>query len=147
MLFDFEERGFLGSDYYYSNNKEKIELFINLDMCGLGEHIILSVDNLDEYRLNKTTNVINNYNAYKLNMLPPGDAYTFIHKHIPSIYIASSTTHDLPWFDSYSKGLFPRFNPDFLKTMHKKSDTIDTISIEQVNEIFNFTNDVINELW
>ena len=144
VFFDLEESGMIGSTYYLKQNKDKIGLVYNLDMCGLGNNIVYSINNMeDDYK-----KISNLYNALRVKRLPIGDADTFITRGIPTIYVVNSTDRDIIWYKDYEMGRRPKVYPDFLKTMHQANDTIDTININQVNKIVMFMTDMlkVNEL-
>lgn len=140
VFFDLEECGFIGSEYYIRNNSNKISYSLNLDMCGVGENIVFS----DHYVFKRNIEQIYNlHNCIKVDRLPPGDAYSFINQRIPLIYIINSTNHDVAWFKEYASGVMPNIRPNFLRTMHRPNDTIDTINNDQVEKIYNFVKDLV----
>ncbi len=143
VFFDLEERGFIGSEYYVKKNKNNIIYAINLDMCGLGNNIVYSLNKNNEDSLDK---IAIKYNAFRVKSLPPGDANSFISENIETFYIINSTTHDLKWFKDFANKRCSNITPDFLETMHKPTDTIDKINIEQVNKIYLFLNELLNKL-
>ena len=112
-------------------------------MCGLGNNIVYSLNKNNEDSLDK---IAIKYNAFRVKSLPPGDANSFISENIETFYIINSTTHDLKWFKDFSNKRCSNITPDFLETMHKPTDTIDKINIEQVNKIYLFLNELLNKL-
>lgn len=143
---DLEELGFIGSRYYLEQNKNKIKQIINLDMCGVGEHILISIDNVQGKNYNIDNQMIKDMDEFGLiytRLLPPGDATVFIKEKIPTYYVVSSTTNDLTWFKSFSEGVMPKFMPEFAQTMHSPKDTIDKINMKQVNKVYDFVTKLV----
>lgn len=139
VFFDKEEQGMIGSkEYIEIVGKNNIKGMINLDMCGLGNNILLAYDKIGKLRFDfdYMEDIIIDPNVTVLRGLPPGDYDNFVRNSIPAIFIINSTNHDVAWF----KGNVNIF-PDFAKTMHKPTDTVDTFGDEGMNMIYEFLKD------
>lgn len=141
VFFDLEECGGIGSYEYLRRNSTKIKLFINLDMCGIGDSIVLSSDYIDD---NNYLEIFNKYFVTKVKKLPPGDAYLFIENKIPTFYIINSLKCDVGWYKDYYKGFFHSY-PESIKTMHTVYDTPDTINYNGLEQIQKFLEEIIKK--
>ena len=139
VFFDLEEQGMIGSkEYIEIVGKNNIKGMINLDMCGLGNNILLTYDKIGKlnFDLECMEYIISDSNVAVLRGLPPGDYNNFVRNRIPAIFIINSTDHDKAWF----KGNMNIF-PDFARTMHKPTDTVDTFGDEGMIMIYEFLKD------
>lgn len=136
VFFDKEEAGGIGSrEYINIVGKNNIKGMINLDMCGMGNNILLTYDKIgySTFNFECMNKIIVDNNVLVLNQLPFGDYNCFINNGIPGIFIINSTDHDIAWF----KGNMSIF-PDFVRTMHKLTDTVDTINDKGMIMIYEF---------
>lgn len=136
VFFDQEEAFGIGSrDYINVIGKNNINGMINLDICGLGNNILLTYDmiNKSKFEFDCMNSIINDNNVIVVKELPFGDYNNFVNNGIPSIFIINSTDNDIAWF----KGNM-RIFPDFAKTMHKPTDTVDTFSDSGMIMIYEF---------
>ena len=145
VFFDLEECRRKGSLYYLQENKEKIKYCINFDMCGLGENTLYSFNGFNSGLEVNVDKVSSSHGALKYGLLPEGDANSFIEKGIPTLYIINSTNNDLKWFSNFEKGIIS-YNADFFKTMHRPSDTIDTINLKQIEKIYLYSKEIIENM-
>lgn len=143
VFFDLEELQGIGSYVYLKYNKVPIKEFINLDMCGSGENIVISTDYLDDSEFD---DIYNEFNVMKVQLLPCSDATIFINNKIPTLYIINSASCDLGWFRDLHKGLFYNEFPEFFKTMHTPNDTVDKLNLKQMEQIFMFTKTIIEKI-
>jgi len=142
VFFDLEENHRIGSREYMRLNQGKISYAINLDMCGMGENILLSQHHMKE----DLSDIYTKHHAIIMKRLPPGDADTFINYKCPTFFVINSTNPDLEWFKQFADSMPTRIVPDFSKTMHCPNDTIDTINFVQVEKIYLFVSDLIQAL-
>ena len=136
VFFDKEEAGGVGSREYISIvGKNKIKGMINLDMCGMGNNILLTYDKIGKalFDFKCMEDIISDSHIQVLSSLPFGDYNCFVSNNIPSIFIINSTDKDIAWF----KGNM-RIYPDFARTMHQKTDTPDTFSDKGMITIYEF---------
>lgn len=134
-FFDLEECGFLGSKQYLAENRDLLLGAFNLDMCGMGSHIVAALYNGAEKVYPHTISG----DAHLVRTLPPGDAYTFRGARLPTVYVVNSTDGDLSWYDDFAAyGNPTRMDPDFLSTMHQPNDTPETCNPAQVEKIFEY---------
>ncbi len=136
VFFDKEEQGGIGSNEYIDIiGKNNIKGMINLDMCGMGNNILLTYDKIykSKFYFGCMEAIINDSNVTILRNLPGGDYDIFVRNGVPSIFIINSTNHDVAFF----KGDYGVY-PDFLKTMHKPTDTGDTFGDEGMIMIYEF---------
>ena len=136
VFFDKEEAGGLGSHEYINIvGRYNIKGMINLDMCGMGNNILLTYDKINKlsFDFNCMEDIISDRKAIILKRLPFGDYDNFVANNIQSIFIINSTDRDIAWF----KGNVNLF-PDFARTMHKVTDTVDTVNILGVERIYEF---------
>ncbi len=139
VFFDKEEAGGIGSrEYINIIGKNNIKGMINLDMCGMGNNILLTYDKINNsvFNFDCMNKIIADTNVTVLKNLPFGDYDNFVRNGIPSIFIINSTDNDIAWF----KGNMNIF-PDFAKTMHKVTDTVDSFSNKGMIMIYEFLND------
>ena len=135
VFFDKEEAGGVGSRELISIFGKNIKGMINLDMCGLGNNILLTYDKIGKalFDFKCMEDIISDSHIQVLSSLPFGDYNCFVYNNIPSIFIINSTDKDIAWF----KGNM-RIYPDFLRTMHKETDTPDTFSDKGMIMIYEF---------
>ncbi len=136
VFFDKEEVGGLGSrEYINMVGRNNIKGMINLDMCGLGNNILLTYDKISKLKFvfECMEDIISDRKAIILKQLPFGDYNNFVANNIQSIFIINSTDRDIAWF----KGNVDLF-PDFARTMHKVTDTVDTFGDEGMIVIYEF---------
>ena len=141
VFFDKEEAGGIGSrEYINIVGKNNIKGMINLDMCGMGTNILLTYDKIGNltFDFECMNKIITDKTAIVLDGLPFGDYYNFINSGIPSIFIINSTNHDIAWFKG-DMGIFP----DFARTMHKITDTIDAVDLDGIEKIYDFIKKVL----
>jgi len=143
VFFDLEESGFIGSKCYVKQNKNKIYSAINLDMCVQGESILFTKNWHSDTSFNE---LCKKYNAERVKKLPFSDADSFLDENIKTICIINSTKHDVNWFKNYNEVNYCSVIPDFLKTLHKPTDTVDKVNLNQVNKIYSFVNELLEEL-
>ena len=139
VFFDLEEFGGIGSYEYLKMNDTKIEIFINLDMCGIGDKIVVSSDFIDE---NNYQQIFKKFDITKVKKLPPSDAVLFIESNIPTLYIVSAMICDLEWYKEYYKGHCYTF-PKVISTMHTIYDTADKINYNELKVIKMFIKEII----
>lgn len=140
VFFDKEEKGGVGSrEYIKIVGKENIDSMINLDMCGMGSNIVMSYNfiNTDFAYKDVFRTIVSNCENL-LKELPFGDYNSFVSNGIPAIFIINSTNHDLEWYKNYSNRIVRDLNTDFMKTMHRQNDTIDTFSDYGMNMIYEY---------
>jgi len=141
VFFDAEEKGGVGSKEYLNIiGRNNIKGMINLDMCGMGNNILLTYDKIGKalFTFECMDKIISDNNVIKLGWLPFGDYDNFVNNGIPSIFIINSTDHDIAWF----KGNMSIF-PDFAKTMHKITDVVGTFSDEGMIMIYEFLKETL----
>lgn len=122
---------------------------INLDMCGLGNNIVIQhkdylLDGFNHYLFKLITSDVSNI----LKICPVSDAISFERVGIPTLFIFNSTNKDLELFKRFdsSYGLdIGMYSADFLKTMHKVTDTIDTFDEFGMVMIYNHLNNKLKE--
>jgi len=139
VFFDFEESRFAGSRIYLNYHKKNIKFAINLDMCGMGENIVVSKHFIKNTNLDK---LCSKHNCKEVEQLPPGDIESFKDRRIPCMFVVNSTNHDLDWYLQYSNRIRPYISADFLETMHQPNDTVDTINLTQIEKIYDFVKEV-----
>lgn len=142
VFFDKEEQGGIGSrEYINIIGKNSIKGMINLDMCGLGNNILLTYNKINKlsFDFNCMEDIISDNKVITLKQLPFGDYNNFIANNIPSIFIINSTDRDINWF----KGNM-NFYPDFAKTMHHITDTVNTVNILGIENIYKFIRKHLN---
>ena len=138
VFFDKEEEGMIGSEEYINLiGKDNIKGMINLDMCGLGSNIVITYDKCKQsvFSIDCMNQIIKDENINFIRRLPYGDYNNFIDAKIPSIFIVNSTDNDLNWY--FGKTDY-NYHPDFSKTMHKKTDTYDSIDESGMIMIYTF---------
>lgn len=141
VFFDKEEKRMEGSRAYIEIvGKNNIEAMINLDMCGMGNNIVLAKKDFNNILTKEPYKSIINECKNVFTQLPPGDSWSFEQERIPFIFIINSTNDDLKWYAEFAECVWGNhaLTADFLKTMHKVTDTIDTINIEYVEKIYNY---------
>ena len=138
VFFDKEEAGGVGSREFISIFGKSIKGMINLDMCGMGNNILLTYDKIGKalFDFKCMEDIISDSHIQVLSSLPFGDYNCFVSNNIPSLFIINSTNHDIAWF----KGDMSIF-PDFARTMHKPTDTVDTFGKEGMVMIYEFLKD------
>ena len=136
VFFDKEESGGIGSREYISIiGRSNIKGMINLDMCGMGNNILLTYDKIGNpaFDFDCMNKIIADSNVTVLKNLPFGDYNIFVRNGIPAIFIINSTDNDISWF----KGNMNIF-PDFATTMHQITDTVDSFSDKGMIMIYEF---------
>ena len=136
VFFDKEETGGVGSNEYISIiGKNNIKGMINLDMCGLGNNVLLTYNKINDstFEFDYMEKIINDSNVIVVKSLPFGDYNNFVNKGIPSIFVVNSTDHDIDWYRGNM-----RIFPDFARTMHQITDTVDTFDDKGMIMIYEF---------
>ncbi len=150
VFFDKEEQKCVGSKEYLDlTDSSNIKSMINLDMCGLGNNIIVQHKNylLDDFN-NYLFKLVTSDVSGVLKICPPGDSISFESVGIPTLFIFNSTDKDFKLFkkfdSSYGRDI-SILNADFLKTMHQKTDTIDTFDESGMTMIYDHLNNKLKE--
>ncbi len=136
VFFDKEEAGGIGSrEYINIVGRNNIKGMINLDMCGLGNNILLTYNKINKlsFDFNCMEDIVSDKKAIVLKQLPFGDYNNFVSNNIQSIFIINSTDRDKDWFKGNTS-----FYPDFAKTMHQITDTVDTVNLLGIENIYMF---------
>jgi hypothetical protein len=137
VFFDLEERGQLGSRAYLEQvGAENVRAMINLDICGVGDTIVVAPrHHVEQGPLHQPLQRVAAAGAcpYQIgDLLPPGDDLTFERAQIPNISVCM-----LPWQDrdavletaqAIHQGRWPSDWPTIWETMHNgRRDSIQTI--------------------
>jgi Iap family predicted aminopeptidase len=159
IFFTWEETGRRGSQYYTSTltDRDNILGMINLDMCGTGEMVIFDHKNQPESLLPRTCRNVCEKLAvpyHSMVRLPPSDDCEFEKAGIASISLAiippeyqmfverlGKATH--PMTSAWTKMrnlpiLVPTMTKEsqFIKVMHKPTDTADKVSESSLRRIY-----------
>lgn len=152
IFFDGEELGCLGSKAYLNRvPNEDILTMINLDICGVGDTIVVGPSkNLENSLLGKALNEVETLSNHKveiLKQLPSGDDCSFEIKGISNISVCMLDQPDIPTIEevlALKKGEKIKNYPAILETMHNgQRDSIDVIDQKAMELLFNWTMDVI----
>lgn len=153
IFFDGEELGCLGSKAYLNSvHNEDILAMINLDICGVGDTIVVGpAKNLEDSLLGKVLDEVKKLGNHKveiLKQLPSGDDRSFESKGIPNISVCMLDQRDIPTIEevlALKKGEKIKNYPAILETMHNgPRDSIDVIDEKALEVLFNWTRDVID---
>lgn len=150
VFFDKEEQLFIGSkEYIEIIGSSNIKAMINLDMCGLGNNIVIQHKDyiLDDFNDSLFKLIKSNVNNI-IKICPGGDSVSFEEVGIPTLFIFNSTDNDLELFKKYDKSYgmdMSILNADFLVTMHKVTDTIDMFDESGMILIYNHLNNKLKE--
>lgn len=152
IFFDGEELGCLGSKAYLNSvHNEDILTMINLDICGVGDTIVVGpAKNLENSLLGEALNEaekLGNHKVELLKQLPSGDDRSFESKGISNISVCILDHPDIPTIEevlALKKGDKIKNYPSILETMHNgPRDSIDVIDEKAMELLFNWTMDVI----
>ncbi len=83
-----------------------------------------------------------------IKICPGGDSVSFETVGIPTLFIFNSTDNDLELFKKYDKSYgidMSILNADFLVTMHKVTDTVDTFDESGMVMIYDHLNNKLKE--
>lgn len=153
VFFDREEYEDHGSEAYIEWVKsENISAMINLDMCGYGKKIAVSIKNRkngDFVNLFKEE-ILEKHQVKLLGFMPHGDEARFTQKNIPNLSIAMLPERDAQFFEHiaeiYSKGEDlsqeeeDRFiNMEIAQTMHNAvKDNIGSVKEEVMQSLLEY---------
>lgn len=154
-FFDLEELGQLGSRAYLDQvGAENVLAMINLDICGVGDTIVVAPrHHVEQGPLHLPLQRVASTGAspYEVvDLLPPGDDLTFERADIPNISVCM-----LPWQDreavldtarSISQGRLPAELPTIWETMHNgRRDSIQSIEEPAMQQIFTWLDETLKQ--
>jgi aminopeptidase YwaD len=154
-FFDLEELGQLGSRVYLDQvGGENVLAMINLDICGVGDTIVVAPrHHVERGPLHQPLQRVASTGAapYEVgDLLPPGDDLTFERADIPNISVCI-----LPWQDreavldtaqSIHQGRWPADLPTIWETMHNgRRDSIQSIEEQAMQQIFTWLNETLKQ--
>jgi aminopeptidase YwaD len=155
VFFDLEELGQLGSQAYLDRvGAENVLAMINLDICGVGDTILVAPrHHVERGPLQQPLQNVASAGAYPyevVDLLPPGDDLTFERADIPNISVCI-----LPWQDreavqntaqSIRQGRWPRDLPTIWETMHNgRLDSIQSIEEQAMQQIFTWLEETLKQ--
>jgi len=157
VFFDREEHGCLGSAAYIEEiGAEKIRAMVNLDMCGAGQHILISgKGNTGNPSFGGilTEENLSRHGVDVLGWLPNGDDSSFDRAGIPNISVCILSASDREVFRRFARKISAgqKLNEedhrafgdlDVVKTMHNGSkDSIDSVSQDAMDAVYAFIAD------
>ena len=146
VFFDLEELGRLGSQAYLDRvGAENVLAMINLDICGVGDTILVAPrQHVERGPLQQPLQSVASAGAYPfevVELLPPGDDLTFERADIPNISVCI-----LPWQDreavqntaqALQQGRWPADLPMIWETIHNgRLDSIQNIDEQAMQHVF-----------
>ena len=168
VFFDLEEKGQIGAKYYLNQEQQSdILCMINLDMCGIGDYVIFNETPSQIPLLSSILEKTCKEHSIQYKMfsnLPPGDEIPFQNANIPSISIGIIPEVTIPAVEhlavaTRAKGFSwnrikksVKFMFDMIKgtpvleTMHSKSDTVETISVESMEKVYLVVGKLLSEI-
>lgn len=151
VFFDLEEEGTLGSKSYINHiSPNGIISMINLDICGVGDNIVIApVKNLENSLLGKAIYSVEKLGRHKtriIEKLPSGDDRRFEEAGISNISVCVLNENDVKcMIDMFlNKEEKPENFPSIIETMHNGSrDSIECIEENAMKNVLNWTLDVV----
>lgn len=157
VFFDKEEHGCLGSGAYIEETgAEKIRAMVNLDMCGAGQHIVISgKGNCGNPAFGRilTEENLAKHGVDVLGWLPNGDDSSFDRAGIPNISVCILTEGDRDVFRVLAGKISAgeKLNEDdhrafggldVVKTMHNgANDSIAAVTQDAIDAVYGFVAD------
>lgn len=152
VFFDCEEIGALGSIAYLNRVlEEDIKAYINLDICGVGDTIVIAPKKNLEGDLGNAINSVaelKKHNFKAIDELPGGDDCSFERKNIPNISVCSLENSDVEVMEEVAAVLNyekePKKVPKIIETMHNgPRDSIDVIEENSMKIVLDWVKDVV----
>jgi hypothetical protein len=141
VFFDLEEREFAGS-WAYTQQLSSGELCaaINLDLCGVGDTLIIGPShNVEQGVLAQAFRLTNRRLGYPLQTVEgslPGDHVAFEHVGIPAILVSSVPRDDLPLVMAVAQQRTDEPRPSVFDTMHNgPRDSIEVIQEDSMKMV------------
>ena len=145
VFFDYEEVHALGSKLYVEEYGSDVLAMINLDICGVGDHVLIAPQkNLQSGILAQAVQKVDQSVAPFgiLDKLPPGDDCTFEEHGIPNISVCILEERDVQPMSVLFSGQtdVPKTAfPSIIETMHNGSrDTVEIITQEALEMVYQF---------
>jgi len=153
VFFDLEELGQVGSRAYLEQvGAENVLAMINLDICGVGDTIVVAPrEHVEHGPLHQPLQRVTSAGTspYQIgDLLPPGDDLPFEQAAIPNISVCM-----LPWQDreavletaqAIHQGRWPSNVPTILETMHnRRRDSIQTIEEPAMQQLFTWLAEIL----
>jgi aminopeptidase YwaD len=150
-FFDMEEAHLVGSRTYAgSTNKQHIKAMINLDVCGVGDTLLVAAG---PHALGTPFQVAAQravedagFPAQMIAMLPPSDDLAFEQHHIPTLSICIVPRVDVPLMAGFAGAMHSQSTPvqlpSVIDTMHNRSR--DTVDVLDENAMWNVTHFVLS---
>lgn len=152
VFFDFEEKSSFGSKAYLNRVlAEDIKAYINLDVCGVGDTIVIAPKKNIEGNLGNAINsvaLLNKHNFKAINELPGSDDVTFERKNIPNISVCTLENSDIEVMEEIAvvlnNGQQPKRLPKIIETMHNGvRDSIDVIEESSMKMVLDWVKDFV----
>ena len=138
VFFDLEEAEMQGSlAYTQHHDLSRIHGMINLDLCGVGEHVLIAEGS--RYRNPTLTQaidatVLEEARVQRIECLPQSDDYYFEGMRVPTASICCVPGKDVATFHTLARALrgeaVIQSFPTIFETMHNRSrDTVDVVEL------------------
>ncbi|QBD75847.1 Zn-dependent exopeptidase M28 [Ktedonosporobacter rubrisoli] len=145
VFFDLEERGQIGSRAYLKRfASEDILAMINLDMCGVGDTLLLA-PSLDMQQSESCQPLLKadiwSLSSYRLvEELPPSDDRSFAYAGVPTLSVSIAPSEDVELLKeavkAWQQGQLPATMPSIVETFHNGSrDSIETIEASAMQKV------------
>ena len=122
VFFDKEEKGLLGSAVYLKQiQRQNIKAMINLELCGVGEVVLIGPKKGLTSALLDSVQLVNSKAPFQTRIiprLPKSDQTTFIEANIPGLAVTIVPESDLDVVDAMAQGQPPPRKPAILDTIH-----------------------------
>jgi Zn-dependent M28 family amino/carboxypeptidase len=155
VFFDLEEQEWLGSQSYLKHiSPDKIYAYINLDICGVGDTIVIAP------KTNLTNNILQKITPVKpqdspvsiqvMEWLPPGDETSFTKVGIPSITVGVVPSKDVELMPSYLRAIREhkpsKSLPSITETIHNgPRDSIEVIQDTALQAVHQWLHQLVNK--
>lgn len=141
VFFDMEEKNLLGSSVYLKQvRKHHIKAMVNLELCGVGEVVLVGPEKSLSNSLQDAVQAANNKAPFPtriINRIPKGDQNTFIEANIPGIAVTIVPESDLDIVDAVEQGQPPPRKPAILDTVHGgPKDSVDFIQEPAMTKVY-----------
>lgn len=156
-FFDGHHQHMLGSQVFVRKiQPENIRLVINLDLCGIGDMVLLSagkyIAGSDANKaIRRLENSPHQFSLHTVDILPPSNELPFEQFKIPTVSICAAPEDDIVPIVGLAVSLHNNENvallPGVYQGVHRPElDTLDTVGIDAMRQVMLIVNSLISNM-
>lgn len=155
VFFDLEELGQIGSRAYVERfASEDIVAMINLDICGVGDTLLIAPSlDMKQSELRQSllkANQLGFCSSRLVDALPPGDDLSFAHAGVPTLSVGILPSEDVePLIEAvkaWHQGQMPATMPKIVETFHNGCrDSIETIEASAMQKVLRWLESILKQ--